>query len=124
MKFCQQHWDKLRDAINARGLGQFVASSGDEATRRMAAELDSKGVKRTTFEPLMGAFWAISSNAISAAGLEIMAPNEDGTDRCPLCFLLASCSCGLDPCPFATWIDRAADDQRAHAVQLGLLGAS
>lgn len=123
MKFCADHWAQLRAAIDARGLTPFVPQGGEEAARRMAEGGEGRG----GFDPLMGAHNAIVSNALGTAGLEIMAPNADGSERCPLCYLLSECRCehrGTPQCPFATWVDRAADDQLARAKQLGLVGAS
>lgn len=119
MKFCADHWTKLRAAIDARGLSAFVAHDGADAMRRTVEGDDG----RSGFDPLMGAHNAIVANALSArlGGLAIMTPNEDGSERCPLCHLVAACGCGAD-CPFTTWVDRAADDQLARARELNLVG--
>ncbi len=124
MRFCQDHWDKLKDAVDARGLSAFVADDGSAVIDRVVAESES-GPSKTTFEPLMAAHMAIVSNVLRIAGLEAMANNEDGTDRCPLCFIIAGCNCGQgDACPFLTFIDRAADDQLEAAKSLGLVGTT
>lgn len=123
MKFCGDHWSQLRAALDARGLASFIPQVGKEAARRLAAG----GEGRDGFDPLMGAHNAIVANALSTAGMEVMQPAADGTDRCPLCFLLAECRCahkGTPQCPFASWVDRAADDQLARAKTLGLVGSS
>lgn len=141
MKFCQPHWDKLRAAIAVRGLETFVAQGGEAAAERMKAQLEAhqRGEEqgRSGFDPLMNAMFAIANNAMSGtpAGLEIMLPNADGTDRCPLCYINGERhkAAQTDPAGSARWaraddvafydewIDKAADDQRAKAVQLGLL---
>jgi hypothetical protein len=115
MKFCQPHWDKLKAAIEARGLMSRVASSGEQAAAQLAAGKP---------DPLMAAHNAIVGNALGKVGLELMMPNEDGTERCPICFLVKlslespRCECGDPTCtPQARaesserWIDHAADDQ-------------
>lgn len=116
MQFCQPHWEALRAAIRARGLDHFVAPGG-------AAMVDR--VTSGDFEPLLGAHNAIVQNAVSFAGLEVMDANDDGSERCPLCFLVARCGCTAKqpgPCDFERWVDRAADDQLAAAKERGLLG--
>jgi hypothetical protein len=107
MKFCQPHWDDLKAKIEAAGLGTFVAKSGEKVVDKMLGG---------DFEPLMGAHNAILSNAMSAAGLNVMMQNEDGSDRCPLCYLIDNCPCGRgDGCPFRAWPQRAVDEQLAFA---------
>jgi hypothetical protein len=127
MKFCADHWGKLEAAICARGLRQFVASSGQEAIHRMATELadDSKEKERSTFEPLIAAHFCIIGNVLNVVGLAVMAPN--GSDKCPLCFIQTEhdAHCKATDCiPYETWIDRAADDQLARAKELGLVGSA
>lgn len=121
---CADHWAALRGAIEARGLAELVAATGEEAARRMQAEAH-EGRTIDNFDPLMGAHMAILTNALSARGVDIMLPNEDGTERCPLCFLTLDHAAGCrDPdCrvgSFDKWIERAADDQLAawRAMQL------
>jgi len=122
MKFCVNHWAKLRAAIVERGLDGLIAKSAEEAASRTMAELEA-GPSRTTFDPLMYAHNAILSNVLDLAGLPVMMDNEDGTDRCPLCYMISHCRCGRgDGCEFNTWIHRAADDARECALELGLVG--
>lgn len=125
MRMCQTHWDKLRGALRLRGLYDLVAKDGAQAARDLA---DGRP------DPLMSAHNAIVGNALGLVGLAAMAPNDDGTERCPLCYLkqlsLASpkCECGDLACApesraerFEGWIDRAADDelQRVGAKRAG-----
>src|SRR5207249_3916186 len=86
MKFCERHWSALRTAIDVRGLTPYVAKGGADAAGRMRSETGDK-LTADNFEPLMGAHNAILRHALDAAGLTIMAPNEDGSDRCPICYL-------------------------------------
>jgi hypothetical protein len=115
MKFCQSHWDKLKSAIEARGLMSKVATSGEQAAAQIAAGKP---------DPLMAAHNAIVSNALGKVGLELMMPNDDGSDRCPICYLVKlslaapRCECGDPACTsqsradnFERWIEHAADDQ-------------
>lgn len=113
MRICQPHWDKLRDALKLRGLDDMVAKDGAQAAHDLA---DGRP------DPLMSAHNAIVSNALGVVGLAVMEPNDDGTERCPLCYLqqlsLRGCECGDPACTFEArvarfegWIDRAADDE-------------
>lgn len=124
MRFCENHWAELRQAIADRGLAKFTSPDGAEAARRLVAGASGSDA-RSAFDPLMGAHNAIVANALEWSGLTLMLPNDDGSERCPLCFLIAGCDCkarGETTCAFATWITRAADGALAQAKQLGLVG--
>lgn len=121
MKFCESHWDELREKIRERGLYGLVATSGEQAAAQMVSQVQD-GASKANFDPLMGAHNAIVSNALYVAGLPLMMQNDDGSDRCPLCYLVDNCPCGRgDACPFRTWTTRAADDMREAAIGLGLM---
>lgn len=125
MKFCQPHWETLRAAIDARGLYHLVAKGGEQAARNLAAEVTA-GPSIQTFDPLMSAHNEIWMRAMDVGGLAIMAPNADGSERCPICFLNdahdAECkgppACSLPPRPFDHWIDKAADLAKRQADEL------
>lgn len=114
MKLCKDHWQKLREAIDARGLGKFVASSGEEGMRKITTPGE--------FEPLMHAYFALLLNILAVAGQALMEDQKNGPERCPYCFLITSHKCDDPECDvYSTWIDRAADDALKAAVDLGLL---
>ena len=99
MRMCQAHWDKLKAEIGARGLDRFIAKDGAEAAERLA----SGG-----FDPLMNAHNAILSNCLNSRGLAAMTPNEDGSEKCQLCFCASTCT-KCQPCQhFEQWIVFAA----------------
>lgn len=124
MKFCEAHWQRLRDAIKDRGLDGLVSKDGKEAAAKTVAELEG-GPSKSTFDPLLGAHNAILSNTLRVVGLVILGADEKGEHYCPICYLTQNCACGLgEKCEFFDWIERAADDARAHAVSLGLVGSS
>lgn len=124
MKMCQEHWDALKTAINDAGLEQFVTKSGAVVVAKMTSEAES-GLNRTNFEPLMGAHNSIVSNALSLAGLAVMQDNEDGTERCPLCYTIANCMCNKgDGCHVRKWIEYSARDARNAAIRLGLIASA
>ena len=106
---CKPHWDELREAIRARGIYDMVSANGPELAERLQAG---------KFDPLMSAHMAIVTNAMQVVGLDIMANNEDGSERCPLCYLIGACPCNNDPCSFKTWINQAADDAAKTAREL------
>jgi hypothetical protein len=125
VKFCQVHWESLREAIRERGLWGFVADGGEEAMKRSLGE---NATDRANFEPLMGAHNAIVSRAIDVVGLALLVANEDGSEKCPICFLQQShdVACKVPDCKqnFAKWIDYAADGSKNEAIRLGLLATS
>lgn len=58
MKFCQPHWDRLKDAIESRGLGHLIAANGRDAHARAVAELKGEN-DLSDYDPLMSAHWQI-----------------------------------------------------------------
>lgn len=138
MRFCQDHWDKLRAEVEARGLGDLVAKDSATVAAQLRDALKRRETTAMNFDPLMGAHWVIVNNAmdtIARAGgqpLYLMTrgdedpvtgygPQYEGRTwpRCPLCYLNliheVSCQrgdCQLDPkAGFDSWIQRAVQDQ-------------
>lgn len=86
MNMCQKHWDKLREAIDQRGLGKFVANNGEEAIEHTVRGLKGENTI-VDFEPLMGSSMCLANLALKIGGLALMKPNEDDSMPCPVCFL-------------------------------------
>ncbi|HEY6018826.1 MAG TPA: hypothetical protein VIY48_02745 [Candidatus Paceibacterota bacterium] len=118
MQFCDEHWASLREAIDERGLSHLVRDPSESAVLVKEVEdvwelTDPTTIK--TFDPIMAAHWAIVANVLNSVGMEMFFLNEDGTERCPLCFMAevhAEC-CVDEECTitsFDDWIDSAADE--------------
>lgn len=131
MKFCDQHWSMLKAEIASVGLNRFGAKDGKAAFAQTVASLENAqaGVENgaAQFDPLMGAHWAIVNNAMPYVGLELMTMNEDGTHKCPLCFITADhkARCEVVGCTvenFDEWIVKAVEGQLQGAKGLGLMG--
>lgn len=132
MKICPDHWARLRAAIDERGLSHLVARSGKEATDRIVAQLEHsvehreslrdamrKQDEAASFDPLLGANFAIFSNALEAGGLYLMTPDEQGQPRCPLCELAKH----VNPVAVDEWLRLSADGALEKARELGLVPA-
>lgn len=116
MKLCGDHWEKLREAIDARGLSRFVSASGEEVARRVHLEMcGDRGPD--SFDPLMAANFAIWGNAVGIVGPYVMLVDGDGREYCPICEAVA---CGAHG--ESWWIDNAAEEQLQRARALGLVG--
>jgi len=150
MKFCQDHWNLLRQRIDDRGLTHLIAKDGSVAAEQMATQIQERDVTKETFDPLMSAHWAIAGNVMSFlkdAGMNplylMSAGEEDKCDgrygpkhegrpwpRCPLCYINfaheVSCTdakCTLDQERGYDWmLDRAADEALDKARELKLVG--
>lgn len=127
MKICERHWGMLRAEIDRLGLGHLVATSGEQAHAQLSRQLKDGEAAKTTFDPLMAANNMIWSQALQTAGLAAMAPHEDGSERCPICFLDAAHKAGCkDPdCAWtyeATWIPGPCKAAFDEAKRLGLVG--
>lgn len=66
MKFCQDHWNAMRQAVEDRGLSGLVAKDGAAAVAQVEEELLERWATRETFDPLMSMHWAIATNAMRA----------------------------------------------------------
>jgi hypothetical protein len=117
MKFCQDHWNKLRTAMTARGLDHLGAKSGEDAIASVKAELDGE---ETEFDPLMACHWMITSRAIEIGGLYLMTKKEDGGDYCPICEAAAHADVPLGVVE-DYWINGPADAAQAEARKRGLV---
>lgn len=106
MRFCQAHWDALREKIDEKGLSSLVSESGEEIARRTVRELEEGEHTIDNYDPLMAAHWAIANNVmgiIADAGMNPLyllsgGPEDpvEGYDkkylgrtwpRCPLCYI-------------------------------------
>lgn len=74
MKFCQPHWDALKDKVKEKGMWSLVSDGPDKAVEFII----NPGPQ--TFEPLMSCHNMIVTNALQAGGLYLMQG-----DYCPLC---------------------------------------
>ncbi len=136
MKMCQDHWTKLRHAIQARGLGDRVAGSGQEAAKQAIEELEGKPKTRQYYDPLIGAHNSIVCNAMDMLknlGLNplplLCSDPEHPEWECPICYLNYLSeehdrTCTNPDCTkekgvhFESWIDKAADGAAEYAKTL------
>lgn len=115
MKFCMPHWDRLKQAIEDRGLTKLVHSSGEAVVDSMVREVEGNATPGD-FDPLANATWAIYGAYIRDVGLAAMMVSEDGKEVCPLCGV-KSARDDMDD----NWINGSADQQLDHARSLGLM---
>lgn len=129
MKFCDDHWKKLRAEVELQGLGKFVARTQEDLNDRLDHMKSPDGVwvvppEAAGFEPLIGAHNAILANALDIVGIELFAelfPGE-AKDRCPLCFLKAGCQDNAEcAAKFENWIQHAVGDMVTSAKTMGLI---
>ncbi len=116
MNFCQPHWDRLRAEVDRRGLSGFLPDSGEQGASQLQRAAEESEPSIDSFDPLMAANLAIFSAALSLVGVVLMTPNEDGSPRCPLCYLQARHDeeCTDEGCDFdlpTVWIEGAVNDQ-------------
>lgn len=113
MKFCTNHWEALRKAIEDRGLSHLVAKDGETAASNMKAELEGQKSPQN-YDPLMDAHWMITNRALKMGGLYLMTVDADGNHYCPLCEVGKH---GGNP---QEWIDGCTDSILAHCQTNGL----
>lgn len=86
MNYCQAHWDQLRTAIDAQGLGHLVTPSGSQVLTDTLAEF--RGGDKAPFDPLIHACSLVLGRAMRVFGRALFTPDEQGALRCPVCMLL------------------------------------
>ncbi len=84
MRICQTHWDSLRKALDDRGIGHLGAQTGRQAMAAVVTEMEGRGAEND-FDPLMACNNMIFAEGLKRCGLALMAPNEDGSEKCPIC---------------------------------------
>ncbi len=112
MNLCQDHWEKLKKAIDDRGLSRLCEKTSEGIFDRAI---------EGTFDPLLGSSGKIFQNALDIVGLDLMRPGEDGKPPCPVCYLVKHCQCGLEHCHFGSWIEAAADGALSYARENNLV---
>lgn len=133
MKWCQPHWDILRDGIKARGMWRFVPQSGEEVCENTVLELQGHGA---TFDPLSGAMWQLTNQVMENIGKSegpsaVLSAFGD-PDWCPMCEVQKSYEWWDDPERNAEqksrpewaldaqgWIDRKLDSALTYVNQQG-----
>jgi hypothetical protein len=84
MKFCLEHWEKMREAVATRGMTALVSEGGEAVTQKMVREINGED-SVDTFDPLMHMHWAILNNLQPGLILWLQPNNPSGTE-CPLCY--------------------------------------
>lgn len=115
--WCDAHWQMLREAVFARGMGHLVPADGAAAAAMLVDEIkhgtarDSEG-----FDPLMRAYWAISGRVLEAGG---------DLFHCPLCQVQAHVEMCHEPtCQnkgAQDMVDSCTDSLREYVRSKGLL---
>lgn len=93
MKICADHWQLMRDAVDARGMSGLIAKDGETALENEVAQLeaakagDPEPYKAAPFDPLMSLHWHFTNDALRCGGLYLMGENPDAEDKhfCPIC---------------------------------------
>lgn len=107
MKWCTEHWNALRAAIEVRGLSKFGAQNSEELHADIVGQLEGE---QTQFDPLMGSFWRINNVMMENVGLRMMG-------HCPLCILVEDGRPEL----VANWVDGVTNEALAYAHKAGLV---
>lgn len=109
MKFCETHWNRLREVINQKGMGHLVSKSTEELNDRM---LKQNKNNLTFIDPLITSMLTINKAALDQGGLYLMSTKPDGTHYCPLCEGEKQLE-GLAE----DWIDGVTDEVKALLIQ-------
>ncbi len=116
MQICQEHWKRLRQAIEDRGLAGLIAGDGTKAVEALKRELAGTP-EPGDYDPLMLANWDIMSHALDCGGMYLMSPDDNGNPYCPLCEAAAKGGPGTDE----EWIVGCSNSQLRYAQERGLV---
>ena len=114
MKFCQDHWSALKQAIEDKGMFYLVAKSDEDAVNNLRKDL--KG-EFAMFDPLMSSHNMIVSNAMAFGGLKILSMDESGNHYCPLCEVKKHIGAEMDK----EWIENATNGCLGYCKENNLL---
>lgn len=81
MKFCQPHWEMLRQAVRDQGMWELVAQSGEECAQRTVSQLE-EGAQPANFDPLMQLHWMIVNRVSEKPDMLMFLMSGD---HCPMC---------------------------------------
>ena len=115
MKFCQKHWDRLRDVIKAKGMAHLIAKNGQTAAKNIVKELEGK-LGADDYDPLMACHWLIMERALECGGLYLL-----NDDYCPLCEAIKHTPVDDDTDIADEWIDGCTDAVKEHCIKIGAL---
>lgn len=124
MKICQEHWDKLRDAVDEAGMGHLRIKDDKEAFDHVVNQAAGKEVK---FDPLMMAHNVVSGHALKVFGLAIAHKHDRGTNDghwCPLCVAKTEGDAWQNPNLDKEWIDGTVNGVKEYADKRGLLNVN
>lgn len=143
MKICEEHWGSLREAVEERGLGAWIAEDVHEVAEQMMRVAKAGHMTLRSFEPLLSANFAIFNNAtriieegggdplyLMSAGPEepVRLEGAEGRTwpRCPICYLSLAheltCPpdnphCRLDHVDGYDWMIAKAADEQVDVLQ-------
>lgn len=110
MQICQKHWDRLRKALDDRGIGHLGAKSGEDAMRNIVTELEGRGAEND-YDPLMDCNCMISSQGLQVIGLKLL----QSVEICPICEAMQQCE--------EWWINGPSDAALMTAKEKGLVAS-
>lgn len=102
MNWCKEHWDYLKQVLEAKGLDRFI---GDGAKDGIA------GLMGERFDPLMGSWDRITAYMLQSKGL------NGRILMCPLCILVVD----GQPELVKRWVDGCTNNALDYAVEQGLM---
>lgn len=122
MRFCMDHWNGLRAALDVRGLSALIPDNGEKAAAALADQVQTRTVNLDNFDPLMAAHMAIVSNLVTWFGPVVLVH-----PGCPICEAnkahALQCrdeTCTLvDPTAYDWMLVRAADEQVSTWKSIG-----
>lgn len=109
MRICPTHWMQLRAEIQSRGMWHLVSATKEDAIQSLM---------NNRFDPLIIANDIIAKSATGYGGSAVVDNNDDGSERCPVCYGMGFNS------EWEGCIVQAADATMLYAREQGLVSVS
>lgn len=129
MKFCEKHWEAVKEAAHIRGMSHLVKCTEESALRHLEGLLTGE---RCTEEcdPVLAVHNMIILNALKALNVTpmiigplVVIDTSQAPCDCPLCTMVIRCGCkGPGQCGFESdIIQECMDSMKQHIIARGAL---
>jgi len=110
MQLCIKHNVILCQQLISRGMGDFIATSYEEAVHKYNTCMQSRRVTLRTFEPTLIATMILAQKSVPILGPHIMAMGDFGDHSCAIC--------ELEKLGHNDWPGKVADDVQQMLTQI------
>lgn len=121
MQICKEHMERLRKAVEDKGVGHLISDEFDVILNRIREEFLGNP-PRDSYDPLTHAIYTLMSNALLYGGGYLLMQQPDGSYLCPCCEVNHHIPEGIEGNSADEWfISNASEDGYRGAEKNGLV---